>query len=89
MGRPLAHAIEIDCARRDASGRITHVGGPGADGRRWMSEIAAVIAAASDEDARYFVSRGGQQLGLQVKDGQLVTMVEDGWTVQSLPRCPA
>lgn len=84
---PSAHAVEIDCARRDVRGRITHLGGPGTDGRRWEAEIEAVIAAARNDEVRYFVSRAAQQLGLQVKDGALVTMVEDGWSVQNLPAC--
>ena len=41
------------------------------------------------EGARSFVSRGSQQLGLQVKQGELATMVEDGWSVRSLPACAA
>jgi hypothetical protein len=84
---PPMYAMEIDCARRDSRGRVTHVGGPGADGRRWMAALETVIAAAARDEARYFVARGAQQLGLRVKDGQLVTMVEDGWSVTDLPVC--
>lgn len=82
-----AYALEIDCARRDPRGEVTHVGGPGADGRRWVEELARVVAAAERGEARYFITRGGQQLGLVVKRGELVTMVEDGWRVQRLPPC--
>jgi hypothetical protein len=81
-------ALQIDCARRDARGRVTHVGGPGADGKRWMLELAAVIDSAQDDNTRYYVARGAQQLGLKVAHGQLVTMTEDGWSVYSLPACP-
>jgi hypothetical protein len=81
------HALEIDCARRDERGRVTHVGGPVADGTRWMLTLESVIAVAAREEVRYFVSRSGHQLGLQVKNGELVTMMEDGWTVRSLPVC--
>ncbi|HUQ76645.1 MAG TPA: hypothetical protein VM183_18140 [Burkholderiales bacterium] len=82
-----AHAIEIDCARRDREGRVTHVGGPGTGGRRWMARIEIVVAAAKADEVRYFISRSPQQLGLQVRDGELVTMIEDGWTVRQLPVC--
>jgi hypothetical protein len=81
-------ALQIDCARRDAGGRVTHVGGRGADGKRWLLELAAVIDSAQHGDARYYVARGAQQLGLTVADGELVTMTEDGWSVYSLPVCP-
>jgi len=80
-------ALEIDCARRDLRGRVTHVGGPGVDGQRWMEELVVVVEAAKSGRARYFVSRGAQQLGLHVRDGELVTMIEDGWTVLRLPVC--
>jgi hypothetical protein len=80
-------ALEIDCARHDARGRVSHVGGPGVDGRRWMEELVVVIAAAESGRVRYYVSHGAQQLGLQVRDGQLATMVDDGWTVLRLPVC--
>jgi hypothetical protein len=82
-------AIEIDCARRDARGEITHLGGPTADGRRWTSRLEAVIAAIEKDGARYFVSRGSQQLGLHVRKGELATMMEDGWSLRSLPSCAA
>ena len=82
------HALEIDCARRDARGRVTHLGGPRADGSRWMLPIESVLRAAAQEKMRYFVSRGPHQLGLQVKQGQLVPMIDDGWTVRSLTVCP-
>ena len=87
MGTELA--VEIECARRDVRGEITHLGGPTFDGRRWTSRLEAVVAAIEKEGARYFVSRGSQQLGLQVKQGELATMVEDGWSVRSLPACAA
>jgi hypothetical protein len=87
MGSGLA--IEIDCARRDARGEITHLGGPTPDGRRWTSRLDVVIAAMEKDGARYFVSRGSQQLGLHVTKGELATMMEDGWTVHSLPACAA
>jgi len=32
--------------------------------------------------------RGAQQLGLRVQDGELVTMVDMGWSLSSLPACP-
>lgn len=80
-------ALEIDCARRDSRGRVSHVGGPGADGRRWMEELGVVIAAAESGRKRYYVSCGAQQLGLHVRDGQLATMIEDDWTVLRLPVC--
>lgn len=61
MDRPIApHALHIDCARRDGGGRVTHVGGPAADGRRWMLEIAAVIDSVQSGAARYYVTRGSQ-----------------------------
>ena len=81
-------AIEIDCARRDASGRVTHVGGRRADGERWIAELPAVITAAERNETRYFIVRGAQQFGLRVQDGELATMVETGWSVRSLPACP-
>ena len=87
LARSASQALEIDCARRDARGAVTHLGGPRADGRRWTAELGAVIAAATREEVRYFVSRGAQQLGLQVKGGQLATMIDDGWSVYSLPTC--
>jgi len=65
-----------------------HVGGPGADGKRWMLELAAVIDAAQHGNARYYVTRGAQQLGLAVAHGQLVAMTDDGWSVSSLPAWP-
>ena len=86
-GKSATGAVEIDCARRDARGRVTHLGGPGVDGRRWVSELSAVIASAERGGVRYFVTRGAHQLGLGVKNGQLVTMVDDGWSVGSLPAC--
>ena len=79
--------LEIDCARVDRQGRVSHVGGPGADGRRWMEELGVVIAAAQSGRARYYVSRGAQQLGLHVRNGELATMIDDGWTVLLLPLC--
>ena len=82
-----AYALEIDCAQRDARGEVTHLGGPGADGRRWVEELGRVVAAAERGETRYFITRGGQQLGLVAKRGELVTMVEDGWRVQRLPPC--
>lgn len=82
-----AYALEIDCSRRDARGEVTHVGGPGTDGRRWMEQLARVVGAAERGEARYFITRGGQQLGLAAKRGELVTMVEDGWSVRHLPLC--
>ena len=82
-----AYALEIDCARRNTRGEVTHLGGPGADGRRWVEELGRILAAAECGEARYFITRGGQQLGLVVKRGELVTMVEDGWRVQRLPPC--
>ena len=81
------HAIQIDCARRDARGNVTHLGGASAEGERWTMRLEAVVAAIERDGARYFVVRGSQQLGLSVKDGELVTMVEDGWSVRSLPVC--
>jgi len=80
-------ALEIDCARRDARGRVSHVGGPGTDGRRWMQELAMVIAAAESGRCRYYISLGAQQLGLHVRNGELVTMIEDDWSVLRLPVC--
>ena len=84
---PAPYALEIDCARRDARGEVTHVGGQGADGQRWVEELSRVVAAAEQGAARYFITRGGQQLGLMVKRGELVTMVEDGWRVRRLRPC--
>jgi len=84
---PSPGALEIDCGRRDARGQVTHVGGPGASGRRWMVPLEVVVTSLERGDARYFVARGWQQLGLGVKDGELVTMVDDGWSVRSLPVC--
>jgi hypothetical protein len=81
------HAAEADSVRRDANGRVTHLCGPGNGGGRWSLPIEAVIAAVQRDEARFFVTRGGQQLGLCVKDGELAAMVDDGWTVRSLPRC--
>jgi hypothetical protein len=81
------HAIEINCARRNALGEVTHLGGLGADGRRWLDELGRIVAAAERGEARYFITRGGQQLGLSVRGGELVTMVEDGWSVRQLPTC--
>ena len=81
-------ALQIDCARRDAAGKVTHVGGPGADGKRWMLELAAVIDSAEHEGARYYVAGAAEQLGLKVVDGELVTMTGDSWSVCSLPVCP-
>jgi len=82
-----AHAVQIDCARRDARGNVTHVGGVAADGGRWMARLEVVVAAIEDDGARYFVVRGAQQFGLRVEAGELVTMIEDGWSVRSLPAC--
>jgi len=84
---PSPYALEIDCARRDARGEVTHVGGPGADGRRWLGELGEIVAAAERGEARYFITRGGQQLGLVARRGELVTMIEDGWSVRRLPLC--
>ena len=53
-----------------------------------MLELAAVIDAAQHGNARYYVTRGAQQLGLAVAHGQLVAMTDDGWSVSSLPACP-
>jgi len=88
MANPSGNAIEIDCARRDPRGRVTHVGGRGPDGRRWLAELPQLIAAVERGEARYFVVRGAQQLGLRVQDGELVTMVDMGWSLSSLPACP-
>lgn len=52
-----------------------------------MAPVAAVIAALERSEAHYFVSSGAQQLGLRVKDGELVTIVEYGWSVYTLPVC--
>lgn len=52
-----------------------------------MEELVVVIAAVESGRARYYVSRGGQQFGLHVMDGQLATVVDDGWTVLRLPVC--
>ena len=87
-GEPSPGALEIDCVRRDERGTVTHVGGPGGDGRRWMLPLAQAIAALERNEARYFVSRGPQQLGLRVKNGELITMLGEGWSVQSLPGLP-
>ena len=84
---PGMQALEIDCARWDERGHVTHVGGPGASGRRWLLPLPVVVAALERGDARYFVSCGWQQLGLRVKDGELVTMVEHDWSVRSLRVC--
>jgi hypothetical protein len=46
-----------------------------------------VVASIQRNQARYFVSHGSQQFGLRVKDGELVTMIDDGWSVRSLPAC--
>jgi hypothetical protein len=81
------HAVEIDCARRDATGRVTHVGGPGLDGQRWVARLETVIAEVERGEGRYFISHGSQQFGLCVEKGELVTMIEDGWSVRSLPDC--
>ena len=80
-------ALEIDCARHDGHGRVSHVGGPGVDGRRWMEELVVVIAAAESGHTRYYVSRGAHQFGLHVRNGQLATIIDDGWTVLRLPVC--
>ena len=85
----MLNAVEIDCARRDRRGQITHVGGPGADGRRWTAPLETVLAAIERGETRYFISRGSQQFGLRVKEGELGTMIEDGWSVRSLPACAA
>ena len=88
VDRPIApHALHIDCARRDRGGRVTHIGGPTAQGTRWMMEIAAVMDSVQNGAARYYVTRGSQQLGLEVRRGQLVTMAGDDWSVYSLPAC--
>ena len=88
MDRPIApRALHIDCARRDRGGRVTHIGGPAADGKRWMMELAALIDSAQNGAARYYVTRGSQQLGLEVRGGQLLTMTGDDWSVYSLPAC--
>ena len=52
-----------------------------------MLEIAAVIDSVQNGAARYYVTRGSQQLGLEVRQGQLVTMIGDDWSVYSLPVC--
>jgi hypothetical protein len=85
----LRQAVEIDCARRDAGGIVTHVGGPAGGGRRWVAPLGSVIAALERSETRYFVSSGSQQLGLRVQGGELVAMVECGWSVYSLPVCRA
>ena len=87
VGPASPFALEIDCVRCDARGEVTHVCGPGTDGRRWSARLEVVVAAIDQDGARYFVSRGSQQFGLQVKDGRLATMMEDGWSVRSLPVC--
>ena len=94
MGGPLdrevhLHAVEIDCARRDVQGRVTHVGGPDREGGRWTARLEDVVAAVERDGARYFVACGAQQLGLHARNGELVAMVEDGWSVRSLPSCRA
>ena len=81
-------ALQIDCAWRDAGGRVTHVGGPGADGKRWRLELAAVIDSAQHGNTRYYVAGGAEHVGLTVVDGELVAMTEDGWSVYSLPVSP-
>ena len=83
---PSAKAIEIDCARRDHRAVVTHVGGPGANGR-WIAPLQEVVALLERNEMRYFVSYGSQQFGLRVKDGELATMIDDGWSVRSLPAC--
>jgi hypothetical protein len=85
----MANAVEIDCARRDARGRVTHLGGRSPDGRRWLAELPQLIAAVERGEARYFVVRGAQQIGLRVQDGELVAMVDMGWSLTSLPACPS
>jgi hypothetical protein len=87
MANPSGNAVEIDCVRRDARGRVTHLGGRGLDGRRWLAELPELIAAIERGEARYFVVRGAQQIGLRVQDGELVTMVDMGWNLGSLPAC--
>ena len=52
-----------------------------------MLELAAVIDSLSHGEARYYVSRGSQQLGLKVAHGSLVTMTGDDWSVYNLPPC--
>jgi hypothetical protein len=88
MANPSGNALEIDCARRDPRGRVTHLGGRGPDGRRWVQELTQLVSAAERGEARYFVVRGAQQIGLRAQDGELVAMVDMGWTVSSLPTCP-
>lgn len=83
------HAVEIDCARRDVRGVVTHVGGPGIAGQRWMAQLALVIAALERSEVHYFVSSGSQQFGLCVRNGMLVTIVDYGWSVYTLPVCSA
>lgn len=83
----VTYALEIDCARYDRSGEVTHLGGLTPDGTRWWAALEVIIARAESGERSYFVTRGGQQLGLRVKAGELVTMVGDGWSVHSLPRC--
>ena len=84
---PPPKALEIDCARRDHRAVVTHVGGPGEDARRWIAPLEEVVAALERNEVRYFVSHGAQQFGLRVKDGELATMIDDGWSVRSLPAC--
>jgi hypothetical protein len=88
VDRPVArHALLIDCACRDGRGRVTHVGGPGADGNRWALSLAAVIDSVQNDAARYYVTCGSQQVGLKVEQGRLLAMTGDGWSVESLPVC--
>ena len=82
-----SRATRIDCARRDARGRVTHVGGADADGRRWMRELVEVVRLAQDGGVRYYVVRGFQEIGLTVEDGQLVAMTGESWSVALLPTC--
>jgi hypothetical protein len=84
---PPAKAVEIDCARRDHRGIVTHVGGPGEDGRRWVAPLVEVVGLVARNEYRYFVSYGSQQFGVRVENGELVTMIDDGWSVRSLPVC--
>lgn len=82
-----SQALHIDCARRDGRGKVTHVGGPAAGGKRWMLELGAVIDSVEHGAGRYYVTRGAQQLGLKVERGELATMTGDEWSVDSLPGC--
>lgn len=52
-----------------------------------MLELGAVIDSVQQDAARYYVTRGSQQLGLKVERGELVTMTGDDWSVYSLPAC--